>query len=76
MKAVLALATLALVTLVFDEKARQLAGDAQDVYGHAVGQARDATDTVVDKVERMPLVSMLVAAGIGYALSGLMPRRG
>jgi hypothetical protein len=76
MKAVLALATLALVSLLFEEKARQVAGDAQDAYGNVVEHARDATDTVVEKVEQMPLVSMLVAVGVGYALSGILPRRG
>ena len=39
MKSVLALVTLALVMLVLEEKGRQVAGEAQDAYGEAVGQA-------------------------------------
>ena len=46
MKSVLALVTLALVTLVLEEKGRQVAGDAQDAYGEAVVQARDATESM------------------------------
>ena len=40
MKAILALATLALVTLIFEEKGRQVAGEAKNTYGEAVVQAR------------------------------------
>ena len=36
MKSILAIATLALVALVLEDKARQLAGDAQNAYGGAV----------------------------------------
>ena len=43
MKAILGLATLALVTLVLEEKGRQVAGEAKNAYGEAVVQARDAT---------------------------------
>jgi len=39
MKAILALVTLALVTLVLEEKGRQVAGEAKDAYGEAVVQA-------------------------------------
>ena len=45
MKAILALATLALVTLVLEEKGRQVAGEAKDAYGEAVVQARDAAQS-------------------------------
>ena len=41
MKSILAIATLALVALVLEDKARQLAGDAQNAYGGAVDQARE-----------------------------------
>ena len=40
MKPLLALVTLALTALVLEEKAREVAGDAQDAYGQAVVQAR------------------------------------
>jgi hypothetical protein len=45
MKAILAVVTLALVALVVEEKARQIAGDTQDAYDEMVDQARGATET-------------------------------
>ena len=36
MKAILAVVTLALVALVVEEKARQIAGDTHDAYGEMV----------------------------------------
>ena len=42
MKSILAIATLALVALVLEDKARQLAGDAQNAYGGAVDEARES----------------------------------
>ena len=75
MKVVLALATLALVALVLEEKARQVAGEAHEVYGEAVNQARGATEALTHKVERNPLVSLLTAGIFGYAAAALMPRR-
>ena len=47
MKAILALATLALVTLVLEERARQVASEAKDAYGAAVVPTRDATQSHV-----------------------------
>jgi ElaB/YqjD/DUF883 family membrane-anchored ribosome-binding protein len=75
MKAILAVVTLALVALVVEEKARQVAGDAQDAYGEVVDQARGATETLSQKVEQKPLVALLIAGSIGYVLASLMPRR-
>ena len=49
MKSILAIATLALVTLVLEDKARQLAGDAQNAYGGAVGQAREVLRSLEQK---------------------------
>ena len=76
MKSLLALVTLALTALIFEEKARQLAGDAQDAYGHAITQARDATQALSHQVEQQPLISLLVAGGLAYALASVIPDRG
>jgi hypothetical protein len=75
MKSILAVAVLALVTLVFEEKARQVAGEAQHAYGEAVDQARASSETLGRKVEQQPLVALVVAAVVGYVLSGFIPRR-
>jgi ElaB/YqjD/DUF883 family membrane-anchored ribosome-binding protein len=74
MKSVLALVTLALVTLVLEEKGRQVAGEAQDAYGEAVGQAREATESVRRNVERQPLAALAIAGAIGYVLAMFIPR--
>ena len=74
MRSILALATLALVALVVEEKARQVAGDAHDAYGEVVGQARGATESLSQNVERKPLVALLIAGSLGYVLASLMPR--
>ena len=74
MKPILAIATLALVALVIEDKARQLAGDAQSAYGGAVDQARASSVALSKKVEDRPVVAVLMVAGIGYALSRLLPR--
>ena len=76
MKALLALVTLTLTVLIVEEKARQLAGDAQDAYGGAVEQAREATQTLSQKVEQQPLISLLIAGGLAYALASVIPARG
>ena len=75
MKAILAVVTLALVALVVEEKARQVAGDAHDAYGEVVGQARGATETLSQKVEQKPLVALLIAGSLGYVLASFTPRR-
>ena len=49
MKAILAVVTLALVALVVEEKARQIAGDTYDAYGKMVDYARGATETLSKK---------------------------
>ena len=74
MKPILAIATLALVALVIEDKARQLAGDAQSVYGGAVDQARESSEALSRKVEDRPVAAVLIAAGVGYAVSRLLPR--
>jgi ElaB/YqjD/DUF883 family membrane-anchored ribosome-binding protein len=75
MKAILALATLALVTLVLEEKGRQVAGEARDAYGEAVVQARDATQSVRESVSHKPLVALGIAGALGYVLALLIPHR-
>jgi hypothetical protein len=75
MKPLLALVTLALTALIFEEKARQIAGDAQDAYGEAVAQAREAKQALTSHVEQQPLLSLLIAGGVAYALATIMPAR-
>jgi hypothetical protein len=75
MKSLLALVTLALTALMLEEKARQVAGDAHDAYDEVVVQAREARKTLVQQVEQQPLISMLVAGGIAYALASVIPAR-
>jgi len=75
MKSILAVVTLALVTLVLEEKARQVAGEAQEAYGEAVDHARGATESLSRNVEQRPLAALLVASAAGYALAQIFPRR-
>lgn len=75
MKSVLAVVALALVALVVEERTRQVAGEAQEAYGEAVAQARDATKTLSRSVKQRPLPAILMAAGVGYVLAVFMPRR-
>jgi hypothetical protein len=75
MKPLLALVTLALTALIFEEKARQLAGDAQDAYGEVVAQAGEAKQALTDHVEQQPLLSLLIAGGVAYALASIIPTR-
>lgn len=76
MKPLLALVTLALTALIFEEKARQVGADAHHAYGEAVGQVREATETLSHQVEQQPLLSLLIAGGIAYALASIVPTRG
>jgi hypothetical protein len=75
MKPLLALVTLALTALIFEEKARQVAGDAQEAYNEMVAQAGEAKQALTETVERQPLISLLVAGGIAYALASIIPSR-
>lgn len=76
MKTLLALVTLALTALVLEEKARQVAGDAQDAYGEVIVQGREAAQALSQKIEQQPLISLLVAGGLAYALATILPGRG
>ena len=75
MKAILAVVTLALVALIVEEKARQIAGDTHDAYGEMVDQARGATETLTKEIEQKPLIALLIAGSLGYLLASLIPRR-
>ena len=75
MKSLLALAILALTALLFEEKAREVAGDAQEAVGGAVVQAREAKRSLVHQVEEQPFISLLVAGAIAYALASIIPTR-
>ena len=67
--------TLALVALVVEEKARQIAGDTHDAYDEMVDQARGATETLSRKIEQNPLIALVIAGSLGYLLASLLPRR-
>jgi hypothetical protein len=73
MKPLLALVTLTLTVLIFEEKARQIAGDAQDAFDQTVVQVRDARQSLTHKVEQQPLISVLFAGGLAYLLAKVMP---
>jgi len=75
MKPILALATLALITLVLEEKGRQMVGEAQVAYGEAAIQARGATESLRESVVRQPLAVLAIASTVGYVLALLVPRR-
>jgi hypothetical protein len=74
MKPLLALVTLALVMLVVEERARQVAGDAQHAYGEVVVQARDASESLSQSIKQQPLTALLVSGAVGYMLSWFGPR--
>jgi hypothetical protein len=75
MKPLLALVTLALTSLLFEEKARQVAGEAQQAVNDLAVQARETTNSLAAQVERQPLFSLLVAGGVAYALATILPAR-
>lgn len=59
----------------FADKTGRIADQVQSAYSEAVDQARDATATVRGSVKQQPLIALLVAAGVGYALGWLTLRR-
>jgi hypothetical protein len=75
MKSLLALVTLALTALILEERARQVAGDAQDALDQAVVQARGAKQSLAQQVEQQPLISLLIAGGLAFALASIIPTR-
>ena len=76
MKPLLALATLALVMLIAEEKGRQVAGEARDAAGEAVKQASDATESIIGNIKARPLVALLIAGAVGYVAAWFTPRHG
>jgi hypothetical protein len=75
MKSLLALVTLALAALVVEEKARQVAGEAHGAFDEAIVHGRDAKQALAHSVEQQPLISLLVAGGLAYALALVIPKR-
>jgi hypothetical protein len=75
MKQLLALTTLALVMLIAEEKARQVAGEAQNAAGEAVKQASGATESIIQSIRQQPLAALLIAGAVGYVLTWFTPRR-
>ena len=75
MKWVLAVLALVLATLALEERGREVAGDARQVYSEATDQAREATETLTQSVKQQPLWALGVAAVLGYVLARLVPRR-
>lgn len=75
MKALLALVTLALTALIFEERAREVAGDAHDAVDHALVQAHEAKQNLAQKVEQQPLVALLIAGSLGYVVASIIPSR-
>ena len=66
---------MALATLILEEKARQVVGDAQDAFGQATVQAREARQSLTQQVGRQPWISILIAGGVAYALASIIPDR-
>jgi uncharacterized protein YjbJ (UPF0337 family) len=55
--------------------AREVAGKAQETYGQAREVARSAATQVGRGVEQQPVMALLIAGAIGYALGLLTARR-
>ena len=75
MKSILALVTLALVSLMLEEKSRQIVDEATVAYGEAVDQARSARKSLSRSVGKQPLEAILLASAVGFAVAWLAPRR-
>jgi hypothetical protein len=71
MKSVLVLATFALVVLVLEDKARQMANEAQDAYGETVDRVRSVAAETRRSTQKRPLPALLMASFVGYGLSRL-----
>jgi uncharacterized protein YjbJ (UPF0337 family) len=59
----------------FEGKARQVAGKVQSAYGKGADQAQDIAESVSRSVEQRPLMAVLIAGAVGYALGRLTHRR-
>jgi ElaB/YqjD/DUF883 family membrane-anchored ribosome-binding protein len=56
-------------------QARRMASHARDAYGEVAEQAADAATAVGRGVEQQPLVALLIAGAVGYALGKLLHPR-
>jgi uncharacterized protein YjbJ (UPF0337 family) len=55
--------------------AREIAGKTQEAYGQAKDVARSAATQVGRGVEQQPVIALLIAGVVGYALGLLTARR-
>jgi hypothetical protein len=76
MRSLLALVTLALTALILEDKARQVAGEAHEAVDQAVVHVREAKQSLAHAVDQQPLISLLIAGGVAYALASIIPSRG
>ncbi len=53
----------------------ELAGQAQKAYGQAKEQAQDTGKQLAKQVEQQPMIAVLVAGVVGFALGLLVARR-
>src|SRR4051812_26903471 len=56
--------------------ARQVAGRAQEAYGDVREGAQDALQQLGSAVEKQPLLALLVAGAVGFALGSLLTSSG
>jgi uncharacterized protein YjbJ (UPF0337 family) len=56
-------------------KARRVAGQARDAYGEAAEHAADVVTAVGKGVEQQPLIALLIAGAVGYALGKILHPR-
>lgn len=75
MKALLGLVTLALAALIVEDKLREVAADAHGAYDEAVVQAREARTSLSQQVRQQPIISLLIAGSVAYALAVVIPTR-
>ena len=54
---------------------REVAGKAQEAYGQAKEVARSAAQQVGRGMDQQPVIALLIAGAIGYALGVLTTRR-
>jgi hypothetical protein len=75
MKFLLAMVSMMLAAVVLEETVREIAGNAHGAVDRAVGQARDARHSMSETVGRQPWIALLIAGGVAYGLSLMVPTR-
>ncbi len=55
--------------------AKQVAGQAQKAYGQAKEQVRETGQQLANQVEQQPIISVMVAGVVGFALGLLVAKR-